>query len=133
MNDSQGKARSASVPRRYEVFVCPLCGEQLEVDGFYGDGHCSEHGKVAPLTVEAAAIGPATAPAWLVKNGVGRPRWELTDPTTQTYSSGRTPKVLDTFTPDGRQWRCETCDVIATPAPGHTCWDAGHPHVVVKP
>lgn len=31
-----------------------------------------------------------------------------------------------------KDWRCETCDVPAVPAPGHTCWDAGHPHVVVQ-
>lgn len=36
-------------------------------------------------------------------------------------------------TDDVRQWLCVTCDVLAIPSPGYPCWDAGHPHVVVKP
>lgn len=34
---------------------------------------------------------------------------------------------------EDRVWKCETCDVLAIPSPGYTCWDAGHSHVVVKP
>lgn len=83
--------------RKYVVAVCPLCGTQVEIDDFYGEGYCPTHGKVEPFEVAVTADGATTTRAWLVRNGLSE-RWELTDPRTQDYGGPR-PVVLESFVP----------------------------------